>query len=429
MNKKINSFLAISTLLIVGLTSCKKEYDSPPINEIPVGKKIQSINTLLSMHQGTPVKFTEDYSIFGVVTIDEINGNLYKNIFIQDNPKDVTNPDSIRGLNVRLLFSGGLYQGDYIRINLKNTVLSTYNGVFQLDSVDVDKNIVKQETLVQIEPVTVTIAEAQANINKFQGRLVKLLNVEFASSELGKTYANAITQATENRTLQDCNLNQILVRTSGYSNFAGTKVPSGKGTLTAVLSRFNNDLQLYLRSPNESQLDQTRCDGSSGVIYLTKDFNDGSITSGGWINKLVFGTPNCEWTIFGNNDKAAKVTNFASNTNTACETWLISPALNLSSSINPIINFRNTMKFQGPMLELYISTNYDGVSDPNLATWTNLSSFATWDSDFNSWNFIDGGPIDISAFKSSNVRFGFKYTGSNSDGRTWELDNISVQEN
>ncbi|TNE54125.1 MAG: DUF5017 domain-containing protein [Bacteroidetes bacterium] len=417
-NRWIGAGMMAVALVYGGLlTSCKKEFDSPPENVIPTGKKI-TISELIAMHNGAPLKFTEDYSVFGVVSMDENTGNLYKNIFIQDQNA---------GINVRLLNSGGVYEGDSVRVYLKGTVLSIYNGVYQIDSVDVDKNIIKQKTKVPVTPITVTIDQLN---DSHQARLIKLNGVEFLEGELGGTFADAVNQSSQNRTLTDCSGNLILVRTSGFASFAGDKIPTGRGSIIGVLSRYNSDLQLYIRTPDEADMNGVRCDGSTGEVYLSKDFNDGSITSGGWLNYLVSGTDICKWTVFGTTDGAAKVSNFDGTSNTACESWLISPSMDLSGAVAPIMTFRNTKRYNGAELEMYVSTDYDGTSDPSAqGTWTSITSSAVWDQDASGWTFVDSGPVDLSAYKAAKVYIGFKYIGSGSDGRTWELDNISVKEN
>lgn len=430
MKKQMNYILTGATAILVLLSSCKKEYDTPPVNEIPVGKKIQSINTLRNMYTGLPLKITEDYSVYGVVTIDENNGNMYKNVFIQDNPADVTNPDSIRGVNVRLMNSGGLYQGDYVRINLKNCVLSTYNGVKQIDSVDVDKNITKIATLVNIAPVEITMTEANANIEKYSGRLVKFTNVEFSYDEasIGKTYANAVTQATENRTLQDCSFNTLDVRTSGYANFANTKIPVGNGSITGVLSQFGSGLQLYLRTPNEAVMNGVRCDGTTiGTTYTVKNFDDGSITSGGWVQQKVSGTSISDWVIFGTSNPMAKISAYANSVYEVAENWLISPSINLSGSTNPVLGFKNDVRYTGDALKVYISTDGSSTASGN---WTEITNLFTWDTDTGAYGIVDGGFTSLSTYKMANVHIAFKFTNASTSGSaTWELDDIIVKEN
>ena len=141
--KKIISLISVIAISMV--VSCKKEYDSPPKKEIPVGMVI-TIDSLRNMFQGSSIHFNEDYSIYGVITADETSGNLYKNVFMQD---------ATGAINLRLLTSGGVYQGDSIRLYLRNCVLSKYNGMIQIDSVNTDNNIIKQATGKVVVPQTV----------------------------------------------------------------------------------------------------------------------------------------------------------------------------------------------------------------------------------------------------------------------------------
>jgi hypothetical protein len=94
--------LAVTGLLgAVLITSCKKDIDTPPEHSLPVGSVI-TMTQLRALFTGSPVHFDSAMSVYAVVTADERNGNLYKEVYVQD--------DSA-AINVRLLFSGGLYPG------------------------------------------------------------------------------------------------------------------------------------------------------------------------------------------------------------------------------------------------------------------------------------------------------------------------------
>ncbi|MFT3884120.1 MAG: DUF5689 domain-containing protein [Flavobacteriales bacterium] len=143
--------LPVAIAAIALLAGCKKEFDSPPVRTLPVGNVI-TLKQLRALFQGTPVHFSDTAgavsSVYAVVTADEQDGNLYKNVYVQD--------DSA-GIILRLLSSGGLYRGDRIRIHLPGCVLSSYQNMLQLDSVNVDNNVVKQATGVDVAPLEVQI--------------------------------------------------------------------------------------------------------------------------------------------------------------------------------------------------------------------------------------------------------------------------------
>ena len=139
--------------------------------------------------------------------------------------------------------------------------------MLQLDSLDADLNIFKQETQLSTISEVTTLAEIALNGNAFQAKLVRIENVEFICDDLNNSFADEVNQESLNRYLQDEIGNQLIVRTSGYSNFANQIIPSGNGTVTAIVSQYNDDVQLLLRRPSEAQLINDRiedCDGTGG---------------------------------------------------------------------------------------------------------------------------------------------------------------------
>lgn len=399
-------------LLAVTFSGCRKEPDTPPLRTLPVGS-VFNVKQLRGWYANEfsflPHTFSGDSSVYAVVTADEVNGNLYKNVFVQD--------DSA-AIQLRLQNSGGLYVGDRIRIYLKGTVLSSYNGMLQLDSVDVDNNIVKQQTLVPITPLDVSVTDVTPAI---QGQLVRLNEVEFIDSEAASmTWSDPVGQTTQNRTLKDCSGNTVIVRTSGYANFAGQPLPQGKGSLVAVVGQFGSTMQLYVRRMNEVQMNGPRCSGAS-LPLLSKDFEDNSITSGGWTQQNVLAS--VPWTsFFFGGERFARITNFSSGVNTACETWYISPPVNLSGTTAPVLTFRTACNFSGPDLETLVSMDYDGTSAPGTATWTPLSHPLST----GGYVWVQSGELDLSPFIGPSFHLAYRYTGTNSSGKTWEVDDILI---
>ena len=405
--------LMMALFAVLSLSSCRKEIDNPPYKEIPESAKLD-VTELRALYQGTTIHFGDgDTNLYCLVTADEVSGNLYKNVYVTDGQS---------GLNVRITASGGLYEGDSIRINLNGAILSEYNGILQLDSVDVNKSVVKLKTGVQVTPVDVTMAQVLTDPS-LESRLVRISNVEFSYMDAGNTFADATNQLSKNITLLECSGSSILMRTSGYSKFAGETVPAGNGTVTAILGRYNADLQLYLRRTSDIVLPNPSC---QPTVYASKNFEDQNITSGGWSVQLVNGsvswTANTQGAVFGS--AYGQISNYIGGANLACETWLISPTMNLVGATAPKLSFQNAYNYSGTPLSVWVSTNYDGFSAPSTATWVQISPILS----SGAWSWVNSGDVSLLSFLSSNVHVAFKYTGTATNGSTWEIDDIIIKD-
>ena len=240
--KNYSRYLTI--LLCLGfIISCNKTYDEPPVVEIPEGTII-SISDLKDMFTGAPITLDSNYSIYGNITCEETNGNFYKEAYMQD----------LSGaIKLKLDASGGLYIGDSVRVSLNGVTMSEYGDLIQLDNISVDEQIVKIATDRFVTPYTTSINNL--NIEDDQSRLIKLDSVEFQS--INVTYADAVNLATGERYLNDCNGNSILVRTSGYANFADDTVASGKGSIIGIFTRYGATKQFIIRDITEVNMKVT----------------------------------------------------------------------------------------------------------------------------------------------------------------------------
>ncbi|HNS29560.1 MAG TPA: DUF5689 domain-containing protein [Tenuifilaceae bacterium] len=238
-------------LLSATFTGCNDELDSPPV---PVLDE-QSIVTIANLRAQFPPSvshtFVGDSSLFAVVTMDESTGNIYKNLYVQDNTG---------GVLLRLKATSRLREGDLLRISLKGSTLQYFEKLLQIDGVDAVTSLFTQARGIKIDPQTVTIPDLYAADfpTRLQSVLIKLENVQFIATDTAKTYADPVNQISENRTLEDEHGNTVLVRTNGFANFAGEKVPNGNGSIIAIASQYGNDRQLIIRHLYEVKLNGTR---------------------------------------------------------------------------------------------------------------------------------------------------------------------------
>lgn len=271
-------FAAIAALgLAIGITACvKTEFDEPPVGGEPVTLTTnKTIAELKALHvtPGGFDKITEDIIIGGEVVMDDRSGNYYKTIVIQD---------ASGGIEVKFN-DGFLYQqyplGRTVYIRCKDLILTDYNNLTQLIGSTVEENGVLSDVglteaqarakVVKGPFATTPLAPKEISISQLSPSLIstfiRINDVQFAKADTSKTYADPVTQFSLNRTIEDCSHLQMIVRTSGYSDFAGKLTPSGKGYIEGVLSIYGTTYQLALRNENAAQMSGTRCGASTGT--------------------------------------------------------------------------------------------------------------------------------------------------------------------
>ncbi|PCJ27700.1 MAG: hypothetical protein COA97_03540 [Flavobacteriales bacterium] len=420
----IKHILGIFVLALLLLSGCKKDTDFPPVKVLPEGNII-TIDSLRNIYTAFDTTIVDDISIYGIVTADESTGNIYKELFIQD---------EANAIKLGLTSSSNYFIGDRIRVAIKGATITNDNSMLIIDNIDPDASIVKQESSMDLTPEIVTISDIQTlfgDFSVYQAKLVQINNVEFPCYEVCNTWANSITQSDENRDLTDTLGNTIVVRSSGFANFAGQTLPQGQGSIIAVVTQYKDNfgsitIQLTIRNPNELTMSGTRkisCPSCPTYLHI-KNWNDNNVTSGGWTTQ--YPTPNNSWTTddFTGSNPYAYITN-TSNT-LAGESWLISPAFDLSSTSTPFFNFE-TAAASGTTttsLKVLISTNYDGVSLPASATWADVSAPLAFST--GSWTWTASGDFDLAPYRVSGVYVAFKYTSTGATWDTWEVDNFNL---
>ena len=431
-----NLFFIIIAITVIGLTSCvKDEFEAPPDECIDTvlfeNTTIQELKDMFVCEETTQfkdtMKITDDLILKVTVISSDKTGNFYKKLVVQDETGGIALQIAKTNMYTSYPFGQILYikcQGLYIG---RSGGIPTLGSLYEEDglinfgriqgNIVIDNHIIPTWQNKPIEPTIVTIKELISN-EKYFNTLIKIEDAQFKSTEIGNTYADPKPDEPqdENHAIFDKTYEEIVLRSSGYSSFAGDLLPEGNGSITAIFAKYNTDLQLTINNTENINFTKERL---PDPIY--KDFKDGDLYSGGWTNQTVIGTAN--WTFCGygyDDDYAIQCTNY-SNGNTESETWYISPALNLTIFENPVLRFFNASNYDGPQLEVKYSINYDGESSPNTATWTNLSPNLS-NSDF---EWVSSGELNLSS--NENVYVGFIYKGTDSDGRTWEVDNIEIR--
>lgn len=421
--KKIASGIISAGILGLVIFSCKKKYDAPPQQVIPSGNPV-TIAALKTMYAGKDTTFRSDINLYCTVIADETSGNFYKESYVRD---------ATGAIHLRLVASGGLYVGDSIRINLKGATLTQYQGVLQLDSINVDKMVAKQKSGLNPSPITLNITQINDN---YLSQLIKINNVEFIAADKNQYFADATNQQSLNRTITDCNNYQILVRTSGYANFANQKTPSGNGSIIAIVGKYGGQYQLYIRNYNEVQMNGPGC-GSTPSATLNETFSAATpsvdINLLGWVNTNINNV--IKWQAdnsFVTGNTVAKASLFNASTTGAQDTlWLITPAIQATGGPQNL-SFNVGVKYYDAghpnLLSVMISTNYTGGS-PATATWTTVTGFTIPSA--NTTGMQSAGTVNLTPLLPSGYngtfRIGFKHYGKKGtyDSNIY-IDNVTI---
>jgi hypothetical protein len=107
--------------------------------------------------------------------------------------------------------------------------------------------------------------------------------------------------------------------------------------------------------------------------------------------------------------------------------WLISPKLSLSGDEN--LSFASIRGHSGSDIIVKISMDYDGVSSPSDANWTDLNATLPPDGvgGYSSW--VESGILDLSGFAGNSIYIAFYHEASGTASDTvsnWEVDDIVI---
>ncbi|KQR95434.1 hypothetical protein ASG01_06205 [Chryseobacterium sp. Leaf180] len=406
-----------------GITANPCEYSDAGLTQ-------KTVAEIKQLYTGTLSTVSGDFVLKAKVTGNDKSGNLYKYLFVEDASGGIRiNIDKLDLYNdARFMVGKELY------VKLKNLVIGNVSGEIQLgaafngsvgripeqdvykyffDSNKISTNVVATEK--QISQLTT------ADVGKF----ITIKNLQFITSDLERKYAGAIAT---NRTFEDCNGNQITLRTSNFADFASEIVESGRGDVKGILGIFNGSFQLTILDLLGADLDLPRCDGSvyeTLPTLYTENFAVGGFSTD-WSIVNVLGTQTWATSNVSNGNDYYAVINGFSGGNTANEDWLISKPVSLAGKSKAALSFVSDVRYAGNSLQVYATDNYTG--NPATTVWFLLP--ATLDSNnlaFGDW--VNSGNVSLNAFLGKNVRIAFKYTSTSFSAATWQIDEFKIKGN
>ena len=408
--------------LITFLSSCDKDKVDPPMQTVEIDT-VYSLRQMIDLvAPGESYTFEENAAVYAVITMDESQGNIYKQLYVQDYTDAIL-----------LIFNDktNLKVGDSVRINLKGTTLEISHNAYQLSTLSASKNMTILARGRFIEPQPATLE--QINSGLFTSKLVKVEGVEFREEE-GVVWSDYLTFNTLKSLLNlfDCHGQTLKVLTSGHAAFASQPLPKGNGSMVVIASIYDSDMQLLVRDIYEVDMQGTRCDGTGGdeITILSETFETGQG------DFTVFNKTGAKIWKYNADETAMQIGiyNDASETN---EDWLISPAMDFSE-----ITTEATLTFQHAIVKtlgtaipseymkihqtVWFSFDYTS-GDPNNASWTQIPLS---DNDYpEAKNWIPATTsLDLpnSVLGQKRVHVAYKYTCDDTDAAVWRIHDVLI---
>lgn len=121
----------------------------------------------------------------------------------------------------------------------------------------------------------------------------------------------------------------------------------------------------------------------------------------------------------------AKMSGYANSTNNANEDWLIFPDIFAINDVSEgfTVSFMNAYNYDGDPLKVYISEDYDGISDPNEFSWTDITNNFEWSAGNYAWVTTNH---TFNTEGMSHFYFAFKYTSTTEASSTWEIAEFKI---
>ncbi len=266
--------ISILALAMVLVGSCvDQDFDLPPAPEVdPAFKNTISIDELARRYYqaGTIQKIVDSVSLSALVIANDESGNFFKELVIQDETGGIRVQINVTGLyndypvGKRVFVNcNGLYISDFAgTLQLGGSIDVAANRLNRIDEGLLKKHIAKGPQEDGVKPKVVRIDQlSSADINT----LIQLENVQFATGEVGKTYGDAINRFSVNLNVEDCEGKTIILRSSGFADFATQTAQDGNGTITAVYNVFNTTAQLVIRDLSDIKFNSARCQKGGGT--------------------------------------------------------------------------------------------------------------------------------------------------------------------
>lgn len=372
----------------------------------------------------------KDMMIKAVVTGNDVSGNIYNQVSVQDASGAIIIAINGSGL------SGYLPVGQEILVNLKGLYIGSYKKLPQIGGVNtklsdgslgmgkIERAVWNQhfKILNPGEADASTVVPEEFDLTKLSDaaymeanvcKLMTLKKVKFASANGTNVWApddtNTSLELIDAETGKKISSSNLVVRNSGYSKFANEVVPQGVFDITGIFTRYNNTWQIVLRSTDDLK--------SVVLAYLSEPFDasQGNFTIDNI--KLADGVEFVwKWASAAYGMKAS---GYVNGSKQELQSRLKSPAIDLKSAKSAKLMFDQAINFASDMKqECKVQISTDGK------TWTDLDVQGYPAG--NSWDFVSS-TADLTKYCGKTIYIGFLYSSTPTGAPTWEVKNFAVK--
>lgn len=243
-------------------------------NVITIGSLKEQYESVINASTNSYEQITEDVQIKGRVVGNDIGGNIYNEVSIDDGTGAILICISQGGLFSYLPVGQeivvdlkGLYIGGYgkqAEIGMPYTNAKGNSYVSRMSRVLWNKHFkltgVADASKVVAEEFDVSKRNKEEYFIANNGKLMTIKNVEFTNADGKTTFAPSDEKDAANSVNRGLSQNgepiptsSIVVRTSSYADFAAKQLPTGKLNITGVFTRYRTTWQILIRDEKDIQ--------------------------------------------------------------------------------------------------------------------------------------------------------------------------------
>lgn len=243
-------------------------------NVITIGSLKEKYESVINASTNSYEQITEDVQIKGRVVGNDIGGNIYNEVSIDDGTGAILICISQGGLFSYLPVGQeivvdlkGLYIGGYgkqAEIGMPYTNAKGNSYVSRMSRVLWNKHFkltgVADASKVVAEEFDLSKRTKEEYFTANNGKLMTIKNVEFTNADGKTTFAPSEEKDAANSVNRGLSQNgkpiptsSLVVRTSSYADFAAKQLPKGKLNITGVFTRYRTTWQILIRDERDIQ--------------------------------------------------------------------------------------------------------------------------------------------------------------------------------